>query len=441
MNDKNDDNSSSRTAGCLRPPYLLALCLAVGMGAGVMFDRWMFRAFVPSSAATDFQLMSEAWNTIARHYVDRAAVQPKTITYGAISGMVDALGDTGHSVFLNPEMVKRVRVAERGQMKGIGVEIQMKNRRVVIVAPMDNSPARRAGLRPGEIIMSVDGRDIAGLPLDQVAARISGPAGTSVKLAILDPQTNRVRDVTLVRAAIKLENVTWQRLPGTEVADVRIASFNDDAAKDLRGALVEIQRQRLRGLILDLRNNPGGVLDEAVAAASQFLTNGNVLLVKNAAGKISPVPVQPGGLAMEIPLAVLINRGSASGAEIVAGALNDAHRATLVGETTFGTGTVLNEFPLTDGSELMLAVQEWLTPSGHSFWHQGIAPDLEVALPADVNPLVPVMERDLTAAGLQVSDDKQLLRALTWVEAKIARDDNGGVVTHLPATSEETGAR
>ena len=178
--------------------------------------------------------MAQAWNTIQRYYVDRAAVQPKALTYGAISGMVDALGDTGHSVFLTPEMVKQLHVDESGQLKGVGVEIQMKNRQVVIVAPMDDSPAQRAGLRSGDIIMSVDGQDITGLPLNQVVARISGPVGTSVKLGVLDPQTHRLRNVTIVRAVIKINNVTWQRLPGTEVADVRIASFNDDAAKDLR---------------------------------------------------------------------------------------------------------------------------------------------------------------------------------------------------------------
>jgi len=437
MNDASDDKPFGPSVRRLRPPFQLALCLTVGLSAGMIFDRWMFRAFVPSDAASDFRLMSEAWNTIGHYYVDRAAVQPKVLTYGAISGMVDALGDTGHSVFLSPEMVKQVRLAERGQLKGIGVEIQMKNRRVVIVAPIDNSPAQHAGLHSGEIILSVDGQDITGLPMSQVVERISGPAGTSVKLTVLDPQTRRLHNVTVVRATIKLDNVTWQRLPGTEVADVRIAGFNDDAAKDLHRALRDIQKQRLHGLILDLRDNSGGALDEAVAVASQFLTNGDVLLVKDARGKITPVPVQPGGLAPDTPMAVLINGGSASGAEIVAGALRDAHRAMLVGETTFGTGTVLEEFPLSDGSALMLAIQEWLTPDGHSFWHKGIPPELAVSLPADVNPLVPVMERDMTAAELPSSDDKQLLSALKWVEAKIGVTDSGasGEVTEQTNTN------
>lgn len=167
---------------------------------------------------------------------------------------------------------------------------------------------------------------------------------------------------------------------------------------------------------MDLRNNPGGVLDQAVAVASQFLTGGNVLLVKDAQGKITPVPVQPGGLATNMPMAVLINGGSASAAEIVAGALRDRHRAELIGETTFGTGTVLNEFPLTGGSALLLAVDEWLTPDGQSFWHKGISPEITVDLPTDVNPLVPTDLAGMTAAQLHSSEDKQILRGLEWVE-------------------------
>lgn len=402
-----------------RPPFLFALCLVFGMGAGVIFDRWMLGAYLPSDAVSDFRLMAQAWNIIERNYVDRAAVQPKALTYGAISGMVDALGDTGHSVFLTPEMVKQLHVDESGRLKGVGVEIQMKNRQVVIVAPIDDSPAQHAGLHSGNIIMSLNGQDITGMPLNQVVRLIMGPAGTSVKLGVLDPQTHHLRNVTIVRAVVKINNVTWQRLPGTAVADVRLASFNDDAAKDLRQALQEIQGQKLRGLILDLRDNPGGELEEAVAVASQFLTNGNVLLIKDAQGKITSAPVKPGGLATNIPMAVLINDGTASAAEIVAGALDDAHRAILAGETTFGTGTVLRQFPLVNGSALMLAVQEWLTPDGQSFWHKGITPELKVALAPDVNPLVPAMERELTAAELRSSDDRQLLRALIWVAEKI----------------------
>jgi carboxyl-terminal processing protease len=166
------------------------------------------------------------------------------------------------------------------------------------------------------------------------------------------------------------------------------------------------------GLVLDLRSNPGGLLSEAVGVTSQFVEEGNVLLVKDAQGEITPVPVQSGGVAVDIPMVVLVDRGTASAAEIVTGALQDAKRATVVGETTFGTGTVLHEFHLSDGSVLLLVIQEWLTSDGRVIWHQGPGPDVVVVLPAGVDPLIPLTERGLTIEQVRDSGDAQLLRAL-----------------------------
>lgn len=396
----------------LRPAFFLALGLAVGLWGGVAFDRIVLMSWGASRTAADFRLIAQAWDQVALHYVDRAALNTQALTYGAIGGMVDALGDTGHSTFLSPLMVKQLKEAQQGQLKGIGVEIQMKAGHVVVVAPLDGSPAQRAGLRPGDIILKVDGRDITDLPVNQVVARITGPPGTSVSLTILGPHSGRMRDTSIERASIKLHSVTWRLLPGSPLAHLRIATFEEGTAKDLRKALMEIEHDKLAGIILDLRNNPGGILDEAVASASQFLGSGRVLLVKDSQGHVKPVAVEKGGLATNIPMVVLINGGSASGAEIVAGALRDANRATLIGETTFGTGTVLQEFPLSDGSALLLAVQEWLTPSGHSFWHKGVAPKVVVALPPNSDLLLPETEEGLTSAQLQASGDTQLLRAL-----------------------------
>ena len=414
MNAKNEGNRPPRL---LRPGFQLALFLVFGLGLGVLFDRWVLMAFVPSDAVADFRLIAQAWNTIERYYVARGDVSQEALTYGAISGMMDALGDTGHSVFLTPSMVKELKVTETGRLKGVGVEVQVNtNRQVVILTPLDNSPAQRAGLRSGEIIISVNGRDIMGLPIGEVVSQISGPVGTKVDLGILNPKNHSFRNVTIVRADIKISDVSWRQLPGTDVADLRIAAFDDHMSDDLRAALREIQDQKMRGLILDLRNNPGGVLDQAVEVASQFLSAGNVLLVRNAQGKITPMPVQPGGLATNIPMAVLINHGSASAAEIVAGALRDAHRAELIGDTTFGTGTVLSEFGLPGGSAMLLAVDEWLTPDGQSFWHKGISPGIEVT---NVARLMPAEIDGMTPEEFQSTDDKQLLAALDWVNERI----------------------
>jgi carboxyl-terminal processing protease len=361
---------------------------------------------------SSFKLMAEAWNTIKRSYVDRKAVNRQQMTYGAISGMVDSLGDTGHSRFLTPEMVKQERDFSKGKLEGIGAEVQMKNNQVVIVAPMDGSPAQRAGLKPGDIILKVNGEDVSGLPLEQVVNRILGPPRSTVKLTLLKPNTERTLDVIIVRERITLHSVTWLRLPDSPVAHMRVAAFNKGVSRDLRRALLAIQEEGMGKLLLDLRNNPGGLYDEAIYSASQFISSGNILLEKDASGKVKPVPTRPGGVALTIPMVVLINGGTSSGAEIVAGALQDAHRAKLVGEKTFGTGTVLETFPLSDGSALMLAIEEWLTPSGRVIWHHGITPDVVVSLPPEVTPLLPATEKELTAEKLRESGDVQLLRAL-----------------------------
>jgi len=395
---------------------LLILTLTVGAGVGVVVDRdvLLAHAQAPTAAtsnAPNFQLIQQAWDKINQVYVDRSAIQSTPLTYGAISGMVDALGDTGHSVFLTPQMVKNENNFTQGQFEGIGAEVQSKNGHVVIVAPIDNSPAQRAGLKAGDIILKANGVSLDGLPLDQAISKILGPAGTQVTLTIMDPQTGATRDVTLTRARITYQNVSWAMLPGTKIADVRVAAFSQGVTQELKRALTDAQSQGATGIVLDLRDDPGGLLDEAVGTASQFLKSGDVLLEKDAQGNITHVAVQSGGVATNLPMAVLVNGGTASAAEIVAGALQDAHRATVIGETTFGTGTVLNQFNLSDGSALMLAVQEWLTPSGRVIWHKGIAPDVSVTTAA-ANIVLPDAERAMTPAQLQASNDNQLLRAL-----------------------------
>jgi carboxyl-terminal processing protease len=212
--------------------------------------------------------------------------------------------------------------------------------------------------------------------------------------------------------------VTWVQLPGTTVAHVRIAGSSDGVTQDLQVALGEIQQQQLTALILDLRNDPGGLLSEAVGVASQFLTEGRVLLERDTEGQVVPVPVHTGAVASQLPMVVLINGGTASAAEIVTGALQDAGRATVVGERSFGTGTVLSEFSLSDGSALLLATQEWLTPNGNVIWHEGLSPDVEVSLPPETALLLPVAEQGMSPQELGDSGDIQLLRALKVVSPK-----------------------
>ena len=385
------------------------LIFGAGIGGGIFIDRINSNVITVSpDQKADFQLINQAWGLIHQNYVDQSAVTDQTLTYGAIGGMVDSLGDTGHSTFLSPKEVQQQHDAMQGKLQGIGVQVQWKNGSVVIVAPIEGSPAQKAGLQSGDIIVSVDGQAITSVT--DAVSRIRGPAGTSVTLTILE-SSGTTRTVTLVRAEITIVSVTWNMLPGTSIAHLRIASFSSNATGELDAALAAIKSQGATGIIFDLRDNPGGLLDQAVGVTSRFINKGNVIQEKDINGKITSIPVVTGVPVTDLPMVILVNEGTASAAEIVVGALGDAGRAKSVGETTFGTGTVLTQFPLSDGSALVLAIQEWLTPSGKTIWHTGLTPDTVVSLAAGVTPLFPLAEKGLSQEQIQSSGDQQLLTA------------------------------
>ncbi len=395
--------------------FLVLSVFVFGLTGGVMLDRYVSVASAaPSSADSrpNTDLLLQAWRLIDNHYVDRDAVEQQRLTYGAIAGMVDALGDTGHSTFLTPEMLKQHHSYTAGSFEGIGAQVEKRGDYVVIVAPMDDSPALKAGLKPGDAIFKVDDEDMTGKSVQDVISKILGPAGTQVKLTIIDMSDGSQREVTLTRAKIVVNNVTWAQVPGTTIAVLRITGFSDGIGEGLKKALTEIKAQNMTGVILDLRNNPGGLLSEAITTASQFLSNGDVMQQRDSKGSVEKIPVVSGGLATDLPMVTLINYGSASASEIVSGALQDAGRAKLIGETTFGTGTVLNTFNLPDGSAMLLATSEWLTPNGRVIWHQGIKPDEKISLPAGVAPLTPAVLKTQTERDYKASRDLQLQRAV-----------------------------
>ena len=392
----------------------LVAVLVAGFGLGTWTGLSVHKNSSPAltvsaNSVAEFQLVEDAWTITRDNYVDRNATLPKTLAYGTIAGMIESLGDTGHSTFLTPQEVQQADDFEQGKLQGIGVEVQEKNGNVVIVAPLNGSPAQQAGLVSGDIIAKVNGQTITSLT--QAVGLILGQAGTSVTLTIQGP-SGATRDVTLVRAVVKLDSVSWHELPGTTIADLRLSSFIKGTTTELDAALAQIKARGCTGIILDLRDNPGGLLEDAVSVTSRFVASGNVLLEKDMQGKITAVPVAGGVTVTDLPVVVLVNQGTASAAEIVAGALQSNGRATLVGETTFGTGTVLNQFSLPDGSALLLAVQEWLTPAGKTIWHVGLTPDEVVSLPKGVTLLVPEEESGLTLAQVQASGDQQLLAAM-----------------------------
>lgn len=392
------------------------MALIVGFGGGVAFDRGVLMQGAPPTEPADarasFGVFWQAWRDVQAHYVDPSVLSPENLTHGAISGMVNALGDTGHSRFLSAAEVKNEKQSLAGRLSGIGVEVEMRENRLTIVAPLDGSPAQKAGLMPGDVIEKVDGRDVTRMSLDQVSQLIRGPKGTSVQLTILRPGAAELLNFTIVRQEVKVPAVTWATIPGQHVADIRISQFGENTDGELRTALSQAKAAGNTQIVLDLRNDPGGLLDQAVKVASEFLSTGNVMFEQDRSGNRKPIAVQPGGVATSTPLVVLVNHGTASGSEIVAGALQDQHRATIVGEQTFGTGTVLEEFSLSDGSAILLGVQEWLTPDGHVIWKNGITPNQVVAEPAGVIPVTPEQLKSMSVVQLQHTNDAQLTTAI-----------------------------
>lgn len=420
---------------------LVALALMTGFVGGALLDtRILSRAEgsirAPANAVQEFQLIAEGWRTIQREYVNQAGVEPRPMAYGALGGIVQTLGDAGHTRFLTPEMAGRHENQLEGEFEGIGAYVEMEDGRPVIVAPIDDSPAQRAGLRPGDVIVEVNGEDVTGLRLEEVVNRVLGPAGSEVTLTILDPDTGETREVTLTRAEVELDLVTWQRIPESRLGYVRISAFSDGVTEDLDQTLVEIDEGEIEGLLLDLRNNPGGLLSEAIGVTSYFVEDGDVLRRKGADGSVEVETVRGGVDATELPMVALINGGTSSAAEIVTGALQDHERATTVGTTTFGAGTVLNEFTLSDGSILLLAVEEWLTPDGRVIWQKGLPPDVMIALSAEAEPLVRPGQEDIAEEALRTTGDAQFLRGLRLLRQQSRGESDQSMRGHQEAYAE-----
>jgi carboxyl-terminal processing protease len=398
----------------------IAAVLVFAFVAGIAVDRAVLPAANPvpgvatgqASQPPEFKPFWEAWDVLQQHYVDRAALDPKKLTYGATRGLVDAVGDTGHTRFLTPEEVQASHQSLSGSITGIGARMAQVDSRFVIQSVVPGSPAEKAGLRAGDAVIAVDGDPVDGKTLDQVVQSIRGTAGTSVRLQI-QREGAAALELSIVRAEISVPAVSWAMIPGSKIADIRIEEFSKGVTDDLKSALRDAEKAGVTGIVLDLRDDPGGYLDEAVGVASVFVESGTVYQERDASGKTRSIPVRDGEQATDLPLTVLVNFGSASAAEIVAGTLQDAGRAKVYGVTTFGTGTVLTEFDLSDGSAVLVGTLEWLTPSGRQIWHHGIAPDVKVELPTGARLITPDELRSGGADAMTKANDTQLKAALT----------------------------
>ena len=413
-------------------PLLLAAALVATFGAGVGVGRIPIGSAAapsvdgsagsaspapaatddPTTDADDLALIEEAWRAIQKNYVEAGRLDDRKLAYAAIDALTEAVGDTGHTSFMSPEERAARNGALSGSYVGIGAQVDTNDAGLpVILGVFRDSPADAAGLRSGDVITAVDGDPTAGDDLGVVIGKVRGDAGTTVVLTIRSGDRPE-REVRIVRGDVTIEPVSWSPVAGTTTAVIRLEQFSSGAARKLRAAIAEARAAGADRLVLDLRGNPGGYVGEAVDVASEFLASGTVYIERNAAGKETPTPVKPGGTATDLPLVVLVDRGSASAAEIVAGAIQDAGRATVVGETTFGTGTVVGEFGLSDGSALRIGTLEWLTPNGRVIWHEGIAPDVAVARPDGVDSVLPDDLRAMSAGDVAAIRDPQLARAL-----------------------------
>ncbi len=402
---------------------VIALVGLTSLGAGILIGGSGFGGLRGSGGQDEpeqFRIFWQAWDIVQDNFVDRDALDPTALTYGAIRGMVSALGDEGHTAFLTPEERERQQTDLAGTFSGIGAQLGIRDQLPVIVAPFDGSPAAEAGVKAGDIIIQVDGEDVTTLPLNEIVTLIRGPEGTDVTLSLLRPDENRSLEVTITRGEIKVPAASWVMIPGTQVALIRLSQFSANALSDVVASVEAAKQAGAEAMIVDVRNNPGGLLEQAVSVTSQFLTDGDVLLEEDAQGRRTAYEVEPGGVATDLPLAVLINPGSASSAEIFAGAIQDHGRGELVGETTFGTGTVLQPYILDDGSALLLGTRQWLTPQGRLIRQQGISPDHEVTLPIEATLLTPEAIREMGADEVAASEDAQLLKALEILGAPVA---------------------
>ena len=371
---------------------------------------------VPASLPPEFATYLQAWQILQDQYVDPTALDPQTLVWGSIDGLVRAVGDVGHTSFLTPSEWAASQSSLSGTVVGIGAAMDAESGTPLIRSVVPDSPAARAGLRSRDRIVAVDGKSTLGQAIDVVISEIRGEAGSVVRLSVARGDAAPF-EVSVTRARIEVPAVSWALVPGTKVADIRLEEFSKGAAAQLATAITAAQDAGATALVFDLRSDPGGYVDEAAGVASLFLSDGAVYQQRDRAGKITPITVKPGAKLTDLPLVVLIDTGTASAAEIVAGALQDAGRATLVGQTSFGTGTVLAQYKLTDGSVLLIGTLEWLTRDGRQIWHHGIVPDLALTSDATDKLVTPSELSNLDAAGLASSGDASLLRALTQLAA------------------------
>jgi carboxyl-terminal processing protease len=350
-------------------------------------------------------LFGDVFELVRNGYVDD--VKDDTLIEGAINGMLTALDP--HSNYLNSKNFNDMKVQTRGEFGGLGIEVSMESGLVKVVSPIDDTPAAHAGLKPGDLITHLDSTPVQGLTLPEAVEKMRGPVNSEITLTVRR-EGQEPFDVKLTRAIIKIQSVR-SHLEGNNIAYVRVTSFNEQTDVGLNNAMKNLKQQasnKLIGVILDLRNNPGGLLDQAVAVSDAFLEKGEIVSTRGRrADDAQRYNARPGDIASGLPMAVLINGGSASASEIVAGALQDHHRAVVIGTKSFGKGSVQTIIPLAGHGAMRLTTARYYTPSGRSIQARGIDPDIVVEAAKIAKEEKAAKAGDKTAKATDKKDEKK----------------------------------
>jgi carboxyl-terminal processing protease len=354
---------------------LILTLIFVVASAGVLIGRWSIVG-AEGEGYEELKVFTEALSMVKKNYVED--VKAKDLVYGAIKGMLSALDP--HSSFLNPEAYKEMQAETKGEFGGIGIQIGVKEGMLTVIAPIEDTPAYKAGIKAGDKIIKINNESTKDMSLHDAVSKMRGVPKTSVTITILREGWKETKDFTLVRELIKIKSVK-SKLLEDGIGYIKISQFQEQTAADLSTAIEKLMQEKMNSLVLDLRNNPGGLLNSAVSVTSQFLPSGKlVVYIKGKKGERTEYNTGDDLPNYDMPMIVLVNEGSASASEIVAGALKDWNRAVILGAKTFGKGSVQSVIPLSDGSGLRLTTAIYFTPKGTSIQATGIVPDIAVKL-------------------------------------------------------------
>jgi carboxyl-terminal processing protease len=358
--------------------FLLGTLFGGSFYGGILVGKSQCKICPPEDI--DFSLFWEAYHKLQEKFVDKSKIDPKQIIYGAISGMVKSLGDP-YTVFLTPEETKRFVEDVKGTFEGVGMEIGIKKGQLQVIAPLEGTPAYRAGLKAGDKILKINDTPTVDLTLEQAVSMIRGPKGTKVRLTIYREGWEKEKEIEIVRDVIEVPSMRWEEKDG--IIYIKIYQFTEKASLDFAKAAIEILKLPSRKIVLDLRDNPGGYLEVAQDIAGWFLEKGNTVVIEEFAnGERKEYKSEGPSYFSDYKIVVLINGGTASGAEILAGALRDNLGILLIGEKSFGKGSVQELERLREGS-LKITIAKWLTPSGNQISDVGLEPDEVVKMPED----------------------------------------------------------